>query len=66
MVQKYLHILVLQSLDEVLPAHAQAGLVQVQDAPGGVLEVGGDGEVDEVVNAVAHAAELVDLFEENG
>ena len=54
------HVLVLQPLDDVLPAHAQVRLVQVDDPPGGVLDVCSDGEVEEVVGAVAQRAELVD------
>ena len=52
-------ILIVQTLDEVLPAHSQLGLVEVHRPKGGVLEVGADGEVEEVVGAVAVAPEHV-------
>ena len=57
----YLNVLVLEPLDEVLSAHAEPGLVQVQDSPRGVLQVGGHGKVYQVVDRVPSIAESVDL-----
>ncbi len=52
-------VLVPLPLDEILPAHAEERLVEVDCAEGRVLDVGGDGEVEEQVGAVTVAAERV-------
>ena len=66
-VEVVLDIFVLQTLDQVLPAHAKLCLIKVHRAVGRVLVVGADGEVIEVVRAVAVSTEQVVRFgPENG
>ena len=52
-------VLVGEPLDEVLPAHSEVTLVEVDGPVGRVLDVRCDREVEEVVSAVAVLAELV-------
>ena len=58
----YLNVLVLEPLDEVLSAHAEPGLVQVQDPPRRVLQVGGHRKVYKVVDRISSRSEPVDLL----
>ena len=52
-------VLVGEPLDEVLPAHSEVTLVEVDGPVGRVLDVSRDREVEEVVSAVAVLTELV-------
>ena len=52
-------IVVVHPVDQILPGHPQAGLVNVDHPPAGVLAVCHNGEVNEEVSAVAVLSELV-------
>ncbi len=59
-------VLLLEAFDQVLPAHPEPGLVDVDGPVRRVFDIGGDGEVEQVVGAVAILAELVhQLLPEN-
>lgn len=54
-----MHFSVLLSFDEIFSTHAEVSLVKVNDTRGRVFDVGGNGEIKEVIGAVALRAEFV-------